>query len=499
MPIVKNRGLGSWPQRRARMTPHRIALTDGEQTITYRTLADRSAALANAFRGLGIRAGDRVAYLGPNHSTYFDVLFGATALGAIMVPINTRLAAPEVRYVLSDSGADVIVAAPTHEDVLSNALAGSEGHRVISTGVELDEMIQSARPTWVDDEVALDDVAIIMYTSGTTGRPKGAMLTHGNLTWNIANVLIDLDLRHDEMALIVAPLFHIAALAMISLPILVKGGTLLLQPGFEPTAALELIENYGVTQIFGVPTMFNLMAKSETWADADISSLRAVMCGGAPVPKATIETYLERGIVFLQGYGMTETAPGLLFLDGPSSTTKAGSAGVPSFFTDVRLVDPTMQDVAAGERGEVLAAGPNVMKGYWQRPGETSRSFNDGWFHTGDVATRDDDGYYTIVDRVKDIIISGGENIYPAEIEDALLFHPAVAEAAVIGVPNDQWGEVGRAIVVLRERVTEEELMAFLEERLARYKLPKSIIFTDDLPKSGAGKILKRSLRERYP
>jgi fatty-acyl-CoA synthase len=499
MPIVKNRGLGSWPQRRARMTPHRIALTDGEQTITYQTLADRSGALANAFRGLGIRAGDRVAYLGPNHSTYFDVLFGATALGAIMVPINTRLAAPEVRYVLSDSGADVIVAAPTHEGVLSNALAGSEGHRVISTGLELDEMIESAHRTWVDDEVALDDVAIIMYTSGTTGRPKGAMLTHGNLTWNIANVLIDLDLRHDELALIVAPLFHIAALAMISLPILVKGGTLLLQPGFEPTAALELIENYGVTQMFGVPTMFNLMAKTETWADADISSLRAVMCGGAPVPKATIETYLERGIVFLQGYGMTETAPGLLFLDGPSSTTKAGSAGVPSFFTDVRLVDPTMQDVAAGERGEVLAAGPNVMKGYWQRPGETSRSFNDGWFHTGDVATRDDDGYYTIVDRVKDIIISGGENIYPAEIEDALLFHPAVAEAAVIGVPNDQWGEVGRAIVVLREKVTEEELMAFLEERLARYKLPKSIIFTDDLPKSGAGKILKRSLRERYP
>ncbi|MGA9595449.1 MAG: long-chain fatty acid--CoA ligase [Acidimicrobiia bacterium] len=499
MPIVKNRGLGSWPQRRARMTPHRIALTDGEQTITYQTLADRSAALANAFRGLGIRAGDRVAYLGPNHSTYFDVLFGATALGAIMVPINTRLAAPEVRYVLSDSGADVIVAAPTHEGVLGNALAGSEGHRVISTGLELDEMIESAHRTWVDDEVALDDVAIIMYTSGTTGRPKGAMLTHGNLTWNIANVLIDLDLRHDELALIVAPLFHIAALAMISLPILVKGGTLLLQPGFEPTAALELIENYGVTQMFGVPTMFNLMAKTETWADADISSLRAVMCGGAPVPKATIETYLERGIVFLQGYGMTETAPGLLFLDGPSSTTKAGSAGVPSFFTDVRLVDPTMQDVAAGERGEVLAAGPNVMKGYWQRPGETSRSFNDGWFHTGDVATRDDDGYYTIVDRVKDIIISGGENIYPAEIEDALLFHPAVAEAAVIGVPNDQWGEVGRAIVVLREKVTEEELMAFLEERLARYKLPKSIVFTDDLPKSGAGKILKRSLRERYP
>jgi fatty-acyl-CoA synthase len=472
MPIVKNRGLGSWPQRRARMTPDRIALTDGKRDVTYKTLALRTAALANAFRSLGIQRGDRVAYLGPNHSTYFDVLFGATALGAILVPVNTRLAAPEVEYVLSDSGASVIVVAPSHQEVLSKALVETTGRRVISTEGQLEDMIATAKTTWVDEEVELDDVAIVMYTSGTTGRPKGAMLSHGNLTWNLANVLIDLDLQHNEVALIMAPLFHIAALSMSSLPLLAKGGTLLLQPAFDPILALELIERHGVTQMFGVPTMFNLMAKSDAWADADLSSLRMAMCGGAPVPKATIETYLDRGVTFLQGYGMTETSPGLLFLDGPSSTIKAGTAGVPSFFTEVRLVDPRMQDVAPGERGEVLAAGPNVMKGYWERPGETLRSFSNG--------------------------ISGGENIYPAEVEDALLFHPAVAEAAVIGVPNDEWGEVGRAIVVLREPLSEEDLLRFLEGRLARYKLPKSIIFTDDLPKSGAGKILKRSLRERY-
>jgi fatty-acyl-CoA synthase len=498
MPIVNNSGLGSWPQRRARMTPDRIALTDGSNGLTYRRLADRSAALSNAFRNLGIEHGDRIAYLGPNHSTYFDVLFGATALGAIMVPVNTRLAAPELEYVLTDSGASLVVVAPSHRQVLERAIGGDAAQRVISTDGELDGLIDAASPAWVDEQVSLDDVAVIMYTSGTTGRPKGAMLTHGNLTWNVANVLIDLDFRHDEIGLIVAPLFHIAALAMISLPLLVKGGTLLLQPSFDPTAALELIERHGVTQMFGVPTMFNLMAKTDAWPDTDVSSLRAVMCGGAPVPKATIETYLTRGVVFLQGYGMTETAPGLLFLDGPSSTTKAGSAGVPSFFTDVRLVGPDLQDVAPGERGEVLAAGPNVMKGYWQREGATRQSFSRGWFHTGDVAVVDEDGYYTIVDRVKDIIISGGENIYPAEIEDALLYHPAVAEAAVIGVPNDQWGEVGRAVVVLRDQVSEEELLSFLEDRLARYKLPRSIVFADQLPKSGAGKILKRELRERY-
>jgi len=480
------------------MTPNRVAMTDGEIGVTYRELADRSAALADAFRRSGVRRGDRVAYLGPNHATYFDVLFAATAIGAVLVPINTRLAAPEVAHVLSDSGAGVVVVAPTHSEVLNRALGANSGPRIISTERELDEMIATGDPAWRDDTVSLDDVAIIMYTSGTTGRPKGAMLTHGNFTWNIANVMIDLDFRHDEVALIVAPLFHIAALSMISLPLLVKGGTLLLQGSFDPTGALETIERHGVTQMFGVPAMFNAMANTAAWPEADLSSLRAIMCGGAPVPKATIETYLERGVVFLQGYGMTETAPGLLFLDGPSSTTKAGSAGVPSFFTEVRLVDENLEDVPPGERGEILAAGPNVMKGYWGHPEDTRQSFSDSWFHTGDVATVDEDGYYTIVDRVKDIIISGGENIYPAEVEDALLFHPSVAEAAVIGVPNHEWGEVGRAVVVLREPATGEELRSFLESRLARYKIPKSIIFVDELPKSGAGKILKRQLRESY-
>jgi len=496
MSIVKNFGLGSWPQRRVRMTPDRIALTNGEQDISYRTLADRTARLSNAFREMGVQRGDRVAYLGPNHPTYFDVLFGATALGAIMVPVNTRLAAPELAYVLDDSGADVIVVAPTHREVLDKAIGTDSGRRVISTEGELDGLIASAESVWMDEEVSLDDVAIIMYTSGTTGHPKGAMLTHGNLTWNITNVLIDLDFHHDEVALIVAPLFHIAALSMISLPLLVKGGTLLLRPGFDPGEALTLIERHGVTQMFGVPTMFNLMAKTDEWSVADVSSLRAIMCGGAPVPRATIETYLDRGVIFLQGYGMTETAPGLLFLDGASSTTKAGSAGVPSFFTDARLVDHRMEDVAPGERGEVLAAGPNVMKGYWGRPEATRGVFTGDWFHSGDVAVVDEDGYYTIVDRVKDIIISGGENIYPAEVEDALLYHPAVAEAAVIGVPDEKWGEVGRAVVVLRDDTSEKELLSFLEGRIARYKLPTSILFVDELPKSGAGKILKRRLRE---
>lgn len=482
------------------MSPDRVALETHELHRTYGELDDRTTRLANALDDLGVQRGDRVAYIGPNHPSYFDTLFGVTALGAIMVPVNTRLAPPELSYLLEDSGASVAVVAPSHRSVLDEADHALAPDRVFGTESDLEHLISIGDTGRRDEAVGLDDTAIIMYTSGTTGRPKGAMLTHGNLTWNVTNVLIDLDLRHDEKALVMAPLFHIAALAMLSLPIFVKGGTLRLEPSFDPVRALELIEAEALTQMFGVPAMFNAMAGTDTWDSTDLSSLRTVMCGGAPVPRSTIETYLGRGVVFLQGYGMTETAPGLLFLDGPSSTTKAGTAGVPSFFTDVRLVDDTLDDVAPGARGEVLASGPNVMRGYWNNPSASAASFSAEWFHTGDVAIADDDGYYTIVDRVKDIIISGGENIYPAEVEDALLYHPDVREAAVIGVPDDRWGEVGRAIVVLRPDTTldEESLLSHVGQRLARYKVPKSVTFVDDLPKSGAGKVLKPQLRQRY-
>jgi len=512
---MRNQGLGSWPIRRGRMTPHRIALASDDGQIDYRRLADRTARCAQLLRSRGVRRGDRVAYLGPNDPTFFDVLFGTSTLGAIMVPINTRLAPPEVSYVLTDSGASVVIVAPTHAQILATAQHDLPSSRVIpltddtpgpgpSAPIDtaalstFDDLLDAADPDWIDEPIELDDVAVIMYTSGTTGRPKGAMLTHGNLTWNAFNVLIDLDLHHDDVSLVCAPLFHIAALSMIALPTLVKGGTIRLQAGFDPATVLSVIEREGITQMFGVPTMFNAMANTEGWASTDLSSLRSVMCGGAPVPKATIETYLGRGVVFLQGYGMTETAPGLLFLDGAGAVPKAGSAGVPSFFTDVRLVRPDMAEVEPGERGEILASGANVMKGYWGRPDATASSFSEGdWFHTGDVATVDDDGYFTIVDRVKDIIISGGENVYPAEVEDALLYHPAVVECAVIGVPHPDWGEVGRAVVVVRPdaSVDPEELLSFLDGRLARYKIPKSVVFAEELPKSGAGKVLKQVLR----
>jgi fatty-acyl-CoA synthase len=358
----------------------------------------------------------------------------------------------------------------------------------------------AAAPAAVDAPVRLDDPAVIIYTSGTTGRPKGATLSHGNITWNCVNVLVDTDLASDEVALVCAPLFHVAALNMVSLPILMKGGTVVLTGGFDPDVALELIARHGVTVMFGVPSMFNAMAQVPAFASSDLSSLRRLLCGGAPVPLSTIRTYLDRGIPFLQGYGMTETSPGALFLGAERAAAKAGSAGVASFFTDVRVVRPDGSDVAPGEKGEVVVAGPNVMRGYWNRPDATAEVMDGDWFRSGDVALVDDDGYVTIVDRMKDVIISGGENVYPAEVEDVIYGHPDVAECAVIGVPDERWGEVGRAIVVRRAGTTLDEraLLEHLDGRLARFKLPRSVIFTDRLPRSGAGKVLKAELRATF-
>jgi fatty-acyl-CoA synthase len=339
-----------------------------------------------------------------------------------------------------------------------------------------------------------------MYTSGTTGRPKGAMLTHANLTWNAVNVLVDTDLIADERALVSAPLFHTAGLNMMTLPVLLKGGTCVLVEAFDPNATFDLIEQHRITFMFGVPTMFEQVARHPRWPGADLSSLRILTCGGSPVSTPLIAAYQERGLTFLQGYGMTEASPGALFLDAEHAVSKAGSAGVPHFFSDVRVVRPDLTPVDVGETGEIIVRGPHVMPGYWGLPEETAASFADGWFRSGDAARVDEDGYVHIVDRIKDMIISGGENIYPAEIEDQLLVHPDIVECAVIGVPDDKWGEVPRAVVVPREGATldPDEVIASLSGRLAKYKIPKSVVIADALPRTASGKLLKSRVRSRY-
>lgn len=510
---MQNHGLGSWPTRRRRLSPSRVALAHGDEKVTYAELDARCSALSTALCDLGVKRGDRVAYLGPNHPTLIETLFATTALGAIFVPLNWRLTAPELTYIIGDSGANVLVHASdfTGTAGLIAGDASTELSRTIELGRHYEDLLASAAAPasgdggdggfdLLNEPVSLDDPALIIYTSGTTGRPKGATLTHGNVTWNCVNVLIDTYPQPDDVALVCAPLFHVAALNMVTMPTILTGGTILLMGQFDPGTVLDLIERRGVTVMFGVPAMFNAMSQHVAWRTTDLSSLRRALCGGAPVPLATIRTYMDRGVMFLQGYGMTETSPGALFLGAERAAEKAGTAGVASFFTDVRVIDSEGHDVRPGEKGEVVVAGPNVMAGYWNLPDATEEAMTGEWFHSGDVAVVDDEGYVTIVDRKKDVIISGGENIYPAEVEDALYSHPAVAECAVIGVPDERWGEVGRAVVVLRPDAyaSETALLDHLDGRLAGYKRPKSVMFTDSLPRSGAGKVLKNQLRTAF-
>jgi acyl-CoA synthetase (AMP-forming)/AMP-acid ligase II len=538
---LRNDGVGSWIARRARRTPDRIAVIHAGDRLSYAGLHDRITRLAHGLRGIGAGRGDRVAYLGPNHPAFLETLFAAGTLGAILVPLNTRLAVPELARHLADSGARALIYGAGQAQAAAALRAAAPGIRDVvaldePAGGELSyrDLLAGGGPE-IDEPVTQDDPFLIMYTSGTTGGAKGATLSHGNITWNAINVVVDADFRHDEIALVVAPLFHTAALNMLCLPAILKGGAVLIEPGFEPGRALELIESQKVTSLFGVPAVYDAMAAHPRWAGADLSSLRMLLCGGAPVPEATIRGYTSRGLAFIQGYGMTETSPGALLLDAAHVESKAGSAGVPHFFTDVRVVHPDLTPAAPGETGEIVVAGPNVMQGYWNQPEATAKALlawggtapsGDGflrghpgprrprapdgpgtprggggtWLRSGDAGTADGDGYVFVVDRIKDMIISGGENIYPAEVENVLRDHPAVADCGVIGVPDTRWGEVGRAVVVLRPgaEVTEAELLAFLDGRIARFKIPKSVRFTDGLPRTGTGKILKKRLRETH-
>lgn len=504
---MRNEGAGSWPVRRAGMTPDRTAILHEGRVQSYRRLYERVNRLAAALRELGVRAGDRVAYLGPNHPCFVESMFAAGVLGAIFLPLNTRLAAPELAYIVTDAGADVLIWAPEMAQTATALREQATFRRTIAVSdpdagsLDYDSLLSSGPDQPIDEPVGLDDVCMIQYTSGTSGRPKGVMLTHGNISWNCYNVLVDVDVSVEEVTLVCAPMFHTAALNQTFLPTFLKGGAAVMMSAFAPERALDLIAEHRVSWMFGVPAMFFAMARSPRWPTADLTSVRTLMCGGAPVPEELIRTFQERGLTFLQGYGLTEASPGALMLRAAESTRKAGSAGTPCFFTDVRVVRPDLTDVARGELGEVIIRGPNVMKGYWNRPRESEEAFYDeGWLRTGDAATVDDEGFVYVVDRIKDMIISGGENIYPAEVEQALYQHPAVAECAVIGVPDRQWGEVGRALVVIRDgaAATPDDILDFLAGKLAKYKIPKSLLIVEGLPHNASGKLLKAPLRERY-
>lgn len=504
---MRNNGIGSWPARRARCGKDNPAIVFEGRTLSFGQVLERSTRLAHVLRNIGVGNGDRVAYLGPNHPTYAETLFACGMLGAVLLPLNTRLAAPEHDFVLRDATPSVLIWSPAMSQTMDALGESIPVPELITLGpasgrsAAYEALLSAAPCDPIDETVSLDDLCMIQYTSGTSGRPKGVMLTHGNVTWNCVNQLVDIDITTDEVNLVVVPMFHTAGMNNSFLPPFLKGGTAILMSAWNPETALELIEKHRVTCMVAVPTIFQTMAQSPRWAQADLSSIRTLLCGAAPLSTALIERYGARGLRFLQGYGMTETSPNATWLRAEAALRKKGSAGTACFFSDLRIVSADGADVAPGERGEVLVQGPNVTSGYWKQPEVSAASFVDGdWLCTGDAALFDDEGYVFIVDRIKDMFISGGENVYPAEVENAIYRHPAVRECAVIGVPDERWGEVGRAIIVPVEgqRVDDGEFREFLSRHLAAYKIPKSFVVTDQLPRTASGKLLKRQLRDTF-
>ena len=511
-----NRGLGFWLRHRRMKTPDQVALIrntgdGGDERLSYRELADRTDALSAILWHRGLRKGDAVGFIGENCPEFVMTMFGAAQLGAVFVPINTRLAPPEIEHVLRDSGVRLLIHGPEFAGAVAAATGALEIPHLIELGAGrvgapgLDALLDAAEPHGhAEAAVALDDPALIMYTSGTTGKPKGAVLSHGNLSWVSINAIIDYDIVSSDIALLISPLFHAAALGMGILPTIMKGGTTVLEQGFEAGRALELIERYRVTQLSGVPTTYQLMADHPNWAGTDISSLAKLTCGGSAVPTRVLDAYEARGLSFSQGYGMTETSPGHTCLSPSMTREKQGSVGLPHFFSDVRISDGAGGIAPRGTVGEIEMQGPNVFLGYHGLPDATAAAFTpDGWLRSGDLGYLDDDGYLYISDRLKDMIISGGENIYPAEIEDLLYGLDGVTGAAVIGVPDERWGEVPWAVLTLREgadpaQLSTEAVRAALDGRLARYKLPKNVVIIEEFPRTASGKIRKADLRARF-
>ena len=513
---------GDWLQQRKMLSPNKVALVDvipstglrtghDDQPITYRNWNQRVNRLANFLRdGLGIRKGDRVSIYAMNRVEYLDALFACNKLGAILHVNNWRLKPRELEPLINDAAPRVLLYSQEFTgqvDALRPRLSSVERF------VGLDQVTSDQDAHWPTErshwpqtqpppvELDWEDPWVICYTGGTTtGLPKGAILPYRSITANSVNTIVSWGLRPDDVIPQYMPFFHTGGLNCLTLPLVHLGGTSIICAGFDIDQLFDQIENLGVTFFFGVPAMLLAIIRHPRWESLDLSNVRLVMSGGGACPTVVYEAFWEKGVEFKAGYGLTEAGPNTFWLPTEYTKSKIGSVGRPLFHIDVKLVDKAGEEAGPGEVGHLLIRGPHVFDGYWNRPEATAETLVDGWLRTGDLARRDEDGDYYIVGRLKDMIKSGGENIYPAEVEDVMHSHPAIAEAVLIPVPDPKWGEVGRAIIVLKPgaSLTVADLTAWLRERMANYKVPKSVVFVDTLPKTGANKVDKPKLIEQY-
>jgi len=496
-----------WIAHFGRRTPDKMAVVDlaSERRFSYAQFDARISRLAAHLRDrLKVARGDRVAVLAMNTSDTLEVQFACGRIGAVFLPLNTRLTVPELQYIVGDATPSLMI----HDAELADvALAVAKLCKIPSALVlgpdgSYEAAIAASKPLDKAEVVTLDDISTIMYTSGTTGQPKGAIITHGMTFWNCVNLGGPAYVSPSTVLLTVLPLFHTGGLNCYTNPVLHAGGTVLIMRAFDPALALAVISDptYRINQFFGVPSIYQFMAQHPSFATSDFSRLVIGGVGGAPMPVPLLKVWEERGVALQQGYGMTETSPAVLMLDREDARRKAGSSGKPVLHTEVRIVRPDGIDAAVGELGELWVKGPNITPGYWNRPDANASSFTDGWLHTGDAARIDEEGFYYIVDRWKDMYISGGENVYPAEVENVLHQLDAIAEAAVIGIASEQWGETGMAIIAVKpgHSITETEIHAHCQANLARFKRPHSIKFVDALPRNATGKIHKPTLRKNF-
>lgn len=510
--------IGDYLGRRNVYSPDKLAIIDAGKDpalqLTFREFNIRANRLANWLQNeAGVEKGDRVAILARDGVEHLDCFFACGKLGAIHTALNWRLHWRELLQLIQDTEPLVLLysnefSASVKE--IEAALRASERPirrylHLEGEGIEGSEVYEEALQESPDDPVTCEtldkeDIACLLFTGGTTGTPKGARISHRMICWNVLNTVIH-DLHYEDVYLNVYPLFHAGGLFAYLSSQVIFGNTTILTRQFEPEQVLELIEREGVTVFAGVPTMYQMLTQASSWEQADLSSLRFCTSGGAPLPVPLVEQYTrEKGVKFKQGFGMTEFGPGLFALPPEDAIRKAGSIGRPNYFIDVRVVDEDNRPLGPDQAGELVLKGPSRCSGYFGNPEASAAVIDEeGWFHTGDIVQYDDEWYFYVVDRKKDMFISGGENVYPTEIENVLYRRPEIQMCAVIGMPDEKWGEVGVACVVLKpgKEVSEKALLEYLRDNLARYKVPKRVVFLDSLPLSGMGKILKRELQEQ--
>jgi fatty-acyl-CoA synthase len=495
-----------WTAHHAYIQPQKVAIVDLHtgRAFTYAALDERSGRLADWLQKQGIVKGERIGILARNSPEFMELQFACGKIGSVAVPVNWRLAVPELEYIFKDSTPQVLA----YDMRFREAALELKRRCAIPHLLEIDldnpsnnyeQALAASTPSPIVESLTLDDLAMIMYTSGTTGRPKGAMITHRMNFINCVNLGFPARITSQTVQLVVLPLFHTGGLNCYANPVIHAGGRIVIMREFDPGEALRVIGDptYEVTHVFAVPAPYQFMMHHPDFAHTDFSRLQVAGVGGAPCAETILRNWMDRGVDLMQGWGMTETSPAGTGLNPADALRKIGSAGKALLHTEIKIVGATGREVTEGAVGEMLIRGPNITPGYWNNPDATQSAFVDGWLKTGDACRCDEEGFIYIVDRWKDMYISGGENVYPAEVENVILQLPQILEAAVIGVPNERWGETGLAFIVVKpgEHLDEKPVLDHCLANLAKFKIPQSVVFVDQLPRTATGKVLKRQLR----